>query len=82
MSNKCRDISGQQAGDHYAQEAVGQKTQHGWIGHIMADKLRVNVGESQMNVIKTGIDNERTKSDQNPGPGPYGIMGKIKKECS
>jgi len=82
MGNKSGDISSQQAGDHYSQEAMGQKAQHCWISHIVANKFGVNVGKGQVDVIKTGIDNKRTKSDQNPGPGPYGIMGKIKKECS
>ncbi len=80
MGLDCRAVGRQHPGDHQSQEPRRQEPQHGRIGHVVADQVRVHVREGLRDVAQVGIDQHRAQGHQDPGPGPERVVHHVEEQ--
>src|SRR5262249_19850869 len=69
-----RGIRGQQTANHEADETGRKELEHGRVSDVVTEQFRIQMRESLLDIGKFGINQQRTKSDQDPRPGPQDIM--------
>ena len=74
-------VGGDQPADHQPDQADGQELEHGRVGDVVAEQLRVEVRETPSGCRTAGgIDDERAEADEDPRPGPQHVVRDVEEQ--